>query len=327
MNTTQQDSGASANWQESVPNNDHRTDLHFSRKVRAIGLAVGAALLWSSSYVVTKIGVNDIPPITFAAIRFAIAALVVLLLAGLTRRLEKITLRDCLTLGLGGVLGITAYFSLQNLGVARTSASEATLLVASFPVITLLLESLFFKRRIAWVRYAGVAIAILGVFLVIRYTGVSSPDRLVGDLCLLGTGLAWALYNFVTKDTVQHYSTFTVVFWQTLFGTAGLLPLALIERAAWQPVGITGLLSAVYLGIFCSVAAFFLYGAGLKDLDPGSMVSLMNLVPVFGLVLAVVGLKETLYPVQILGGAIVIAGVVMSVRLGSGKKDHPGSSG
>jgi drug/metabolite transporter (DMT)-like permease len=282
---------------------------------QAIGSVVAAVVLWSSSYVVTKVGVSELPPITFGALRFSFAALLVLIIAASTRRLERVPVRDLLRLGLGGLLGITAYFSLQNLGVARTSASEATLLVASFPVITLILESLFLRKRVAFIQYAGVAIAIFGVYLVIRQTNAAaSSSRLIGDLFLLATGLAWALYNFVTQETVRRYSTFTVIFWQTLVGSIAFFPLALLERAAWRPISLPSLLSALYLGLFCSVAAFLFYGFGLKKLDPGSAVSMVNLVPVFGLIFAVVGLKEPIYLVQIAGGLIVIAGIILSLR-------------
>ncbi|HMB25210.1 MAG TPA: DMT family transporter, partial [Anaerolineales bacterium] len=247
---------------------------------RAVLSVLAAVLLWSTSYVVTKVGVGDIPPLTFGAIRFLFASVVVSLLALFTRRIERVPVRDILRLAVGGLLGITIYFSLQNLGVQRTSASNATLLVASFPAITMLLEVLFLKRSISLARFAGVGIAFVGVYLVIRQTIVSAQSRhLEGDLLLLGTGVAWALYNFTTQDVIRKYSTLTVIFWQTLAGTAAFLPLTLLESRAWQSLNLTGLIGALFLGIFCSVVAFMLYGYGLKSLDAGSAVSLMNLVP------------------------------------------------
>lgn len=282
---------------------------------RAVLSVLAAVLLWSTSYVVTKVGVGDIPPLTFGAIRFLFASAVVGLLVLFTRRIGRVPPRDILRLAVGGLLGITIYFSLQNLGVQRTSAANATLLVASFPAITMLLEVIFLKRSISLTRFAGVGIAFSGVYLVIRQTMASGqPLHLEGDLLLLGTGVAWALYNFTTQDVIRKYSTLTVIFWQTLAGTAAFLPLMLLESRAWQPLTLAGLGGALFLGIFCSVAAFILYGHGLKSLDPGSAVSLMNLVPVFGLILAVAGLKEQVNFTQILGGLIVVGGVTLSVR-------------
>ena len=244
---------------------------------RKIGIlsVLGAVVLWSSSYVVTKVGVGDIPPLTFAAIRFVFAVLLMVGLACTIQRLEPVPAKDLRRLAVGGLLGITAYFSLQNLGVQRTSAADATLLVASFPVITLLLEVLFRKARVRLKQIAGIAIAIGGIYLIIDLTGFqAAPDRLEGNLLLLLTGLAWALYNFATQDVVKKYATFTVIFWQTLFGMAALLPLALTEVNAWRPLSPNGLLGALFLGVFCSVGAFLLYGYGLKSLRPGLAVNL-----------------------------------------------------
>ncbi|HEX2996831.1 MAG TPA: DMT family transporter, partial [Anaerolineales bacterium] len=167
---------------------------------RAVLSVLAAVMLWSTSYVVTKVGVGDIPPLTFGAIRFLFASAVVGLLALFTQRIEPVPARDVFRLAVGGLFGITIYFSLQNLGVQRTSASNATLLVASFPAITMLLEVLFLKRNISLVRFTGVGIAFVGVYLVIRQTMASDQSRhLQGDLLLLGTGVAWALYNFTTQ--------------------------------------------------------------------------------------------------------------------------------
>jgi drug/metabolite transporter (DMT)-like permease len=181
-------------------------------------------------------------------------------------------------------------------------------------VITLLLEIFFRKARINFVQLVGVAIAIAGIYLVIDLKATqSAPHRLEGNLLLLTTGLAWALYNFATQEVVKKYPTFTVIFGQTLFGGAALLPLALTEMSVWQPLTLNGLLGALFLGVFCSIAAFLLYANGLKSLGPGLAVNMLNLVPVFGLIFAVVFLQEKIGFVQILGGLIVVIGVTMSI--------------
>ena len=170
-----------------------------SRSSVAVCSVLAAVMLWSTSYVVTKVGVGDIPPLTFGAIRFLVAAILAILLALVGRRVEAVPLKDALLLVCGGLLGITAYFSLQNLGVQRTSASDATLLVASFPAITMLLEATVLGKRVSLVRLAGVGIAFTGVFLIIQQSAtLAGAQRLEGDMLLLATGLAWALYNLVT---------------------------------------------------------------------------------------------------------------------------------
>jgi drug/metabolite transporter (DMT)-like permease len=275
---------------------------------------LGAVILWSSSYIVTKIGVGDIPPLTFAAIRFIIATILMGTVAGIKRQKERVSPKDLLRLALGGLLGITAYFSLQNLGVQKTTASDATLLVASFPIITLMGELFFRKTKINLKQIGGIIIAIFGISLIMNISTIhNASERLIGDLLLLATGVAWALYNFATQILVKKYSTITIIFWQTLFGMIALLPLALTETAKWRSINTNGLLGALYLGLFCSVGAFLLYAYGLKSLQPGLAVVLLNLVPVFGLFFAALFLHENIGIVQILGGSIVIAGVILCV--------------
>lgn len=273
-----------------------------------------AAFLWSTSFVVTKEGVDQIPPITFGAVRFLIASFVLLAVAGISRKVEKVKRGDLTLMAVGGLLGITAYFSLQNLGIQRTSASEATLLVASFPAVTMLMESLIFKKKTSWLRYAGVGIAFLGIYLVINHAETGqTATRLEGDVFLMATGLVWAFYNFITHDVVQRHSPLTVIFWQTLFGTLFFLPLVFFEMGSWKPVNAGGIFQIVYLAVFCSIIAYLLYSFGLQKTDSSTAVSLLNLVPLFGLIIAALALHEEIGMLQILGGVLVIGGVMVTV--------------
>jgi drug/metabolite transporter (DMT)-like permease len=285
---------------------------------QAVFALLGAALIWSTSFVTTKIALADVPPLTLGALRFILAAFLLGLLGLITRRIESAPPKDIIRLGAGGLLGITAYFALQNVGVQLSSAADATLLVASYPAITMLIESLLLHTRIAPVRFVGVAVTFVGVYLVLQQTtGAGSSGHLLGDVLLLLTGLVWALYNFVTRDVVQRYSMLTVIFWQTIIGAVAFIPLALLESQSWRVLSTGSLLSVAYMGVFCSIMAFLLYARGLKTLDAGSAVSLMNLVPVFGLVLAAIGLGESINLAQIGGGIIVIAGVALTMRVKS----------
>lgn len=106
----------------------------------------------------------------------------------------------------------------------------------------------------------------------------------------------------------------TVVFYQTVAGALAFVPLALVEREQWRMPSADTSMIVLYLAVFCSVAAFLLYAYGLKQLDSGSAVSLLNLVPVFGVGFAVLVLREPVSVVQLFGGSIVVCGVVMGLR-------------
>ena len=101
-----------------------------------------------------------------------------------------------------------------------------------------------------------------------------------------------------------------------LFGTIFFVPLVLIEHQPIQDLTGTGIVAMVYLFLGCSVGAFLLYNWGLRKLSAAASVSLMNLVPVFGIILSAVFLKETITVTQIIGGAVVILGVILSTTTG-----------
>ena len=295
---------------------------------RAAHLAyvAGAVLIWSTSFVATKAALVEVGPLALGATRFALAALLAGLVAALFGGI-RVGAADLGRLCLGGLLGITLYFSLENVGVDLATASDAALVVASYPAIAMVLEALVYRRKLSMRRLSGVALAIVGVNAVLGNALVASDgraswdaSRLLGDAILLATGLVWALYNLATRGVVARYPMPTVVFWQTAFGALFFVPLALVEQSIvgggrWVPSGGVALLAVAHLGVLCSVVAFLLYARGLKGLDASSAVSVMNLVPVFGVLFAVVLLGEPLGLLQVFGGLVVIAGVTLSVRV------------
>lgn len=227
-----------------------------------------AVLIWSTSFVATKMAYRSFPPLTLGAARFVIASLVlgtILLAQGASR---KPTPRDAGLISVSGVLGITVYFALENTGVRLTTASNAALIIASYPAITSLFELLLYRTRVSWMKMLGISMALFGVYrLSHSQQGGGGEQQLMGNLLLIAAGIVWTLYNFVTRRVVRGYPMITVSFYQTVAGTLTFIPLALTERASWQVPTIEASLILLYLGVFCSVAAFLLYNYGLRGLS------------------------------------------------------------
>ena len=277
---------------------------------------LGALIIWSASFVAVKIAYETYPPITLAVVRFIVATLIlgalVLLLPKFRVRLEK---RDIRTVALAGLTGITLYAVLQNIAMQWMSASNATLIIASYPVITLLLESAIYKTKLNAMKILGILIAIFGV-VVISYVKADSRQQgeLLGSVLLLAAGVAWAFYNFLTKKVIERYPPVSLLFYQMLFGTIFIAPLALFERAQWQSPTATTFAMMLFLGVLCSVVAFLLYNFGLRAMQPSSVTSMLNLVPFFGVFFSWLLLGEAITPRKVIGGVIVILGVMLSVR-------------
>lgn len=276
---------------------------------------IGAVLFWSISFVATKIAFMAFPPFTLGALRFFLAAFSLGVILVLQKGFTRPSPSDLVRLIVSGLLGITIYFAMENVGVKLATAADAAMIVASYPAITMLLEMAIYRSIFSKVRFLGVAIAIFGVYMIARESShMGGEHRFLGDIILAATGIIWSFYNFVTRKLVNKYPTILITFYQTLAGALAFLPLAWIERSQWQrPTG-SSLLALLYLGLFCSVIAFLLYTYGLKRLTSSSAVSLMNLVPIFGVIFAISFLHEPLSGFQFVGGIIVVAGIMLSVR-------------
>lgn len=276
---------------------------------------LGALILWSSSFVAIKFAYTTYPPITLAVVRFIVATLILGALTLLPQNRVKLEKKDIFTVAVCGLTGIMLYAVLQNIAMQWTSASSATLIIASYPIITLLMESAIYKIKLSFMKIVAVLIAIGGV-LILSYVKADSrvEGELLGILLLVLAGVVWAIYNFMTKKVVNRYPPITLLFYSTLFGTIFMLPLALIERAQWQQPTLISFSMMLFLGVFCSVIAFLLYNRGLKTMAPSTITSMLNLVPIFGVFFSWLLLGEQVTLRKFIGGAIVIFGVMLSVR-------------
>ncbi len=281
----------------------------------AIGSVVAAALFWSSSYAVTKQVLADVGPLTIGAIRFTMAAGLLAVMVRLRRNpLPRPDARQRRMIHLSGLLGITAYFVLENIGVELSTASDASLIVATYPLMTMLLELVVFRTRMPLLRVGGVLLAAAGAFLVVRNGAeVGGDARWLGDVLLLAGGLVWAGYNVLAKYAGRGQDALHLTYHQTVAGAAGFLLASLLEAGDWRvPDGTASALLA-YLAVACSVGGFLLYNYGLRRMTSSVAVNILNLVPVFGVLGAVVINGETVRLAQVLGGAVIIAGVALGL--------------
>ncbi|MDT0321636.1 DMT family transporter [Streptomyces millisiae] len=296
--------------------------------VWAVCAVVAAALFWSSSYAVTKRVLEDVGPLTIGAVRFTLAALLLGVLVRLGRRRPaRPDARQRRLLHLSGFLGITVYFVLENVGVDLSTASDASLIVATYPLMTMLVELFVHRARIPLSRVAGVLLATVGAFLVVRNGAeVGGGSRWLGDVLLLLGGLAWAGYNVLGKRASAGQDAVSVTYHQTLAGAAGFLLASLLEADEWRVPGVTASSLLVYLAVACSVGGFLLYNYGLRQMASSVAVNILNLVPVFGVIGAVVVNGESIRPAQAVGGVVIIVGVALGmVERGQGAAAEPGS--
>ncbi|WHH60779.1 DMT family transporter [Petroclostridium sp. X23] len=287
--------------------------LRYNKALYSYYLAsASAVLLWSASFIATKMAYETFAPIQLGAVRTFFAVILFGIIRRIIKNNEKIDKEDRIRVAVSGILGITLYFTIENIGVSMTSSSNAALIVASFPAVTTLLEFFIYHLRPTARKVLGIILALMGVAVLTQVTIDSSSKSLLGNVILIGAGLVWAFYNFITREITNKYSAMTLTYYQMLVGAIFFVPFVIIEGSTWKMPSITSASALIFLSVGCSVTAFLLYNLGLRKLSASVSVSLMNLVPVLGLIFSILILRETVFVIQVLGGIIVIIGVILS---------------
>jgi drug/metabolite transporter (DMT)-like permease len=272
---------------------------------------VTVALCWSGSWTAGKLGVETVPPLELSTIRFAIAGVLMLVIARVTGAplgLSKLPL-----VMLAAAFGIFGYNALVFVALTITPASDGALIVPTMnPVLTVLFAS-FLGERLTANKLAGLAIATGGAAIVIAAaTGLTfTGERLVGDLLLLGGAACWSVYAILGSVTTRHGSPLGVSAVACLAGAAMLFPLGFLEHGyadvpSWP---LFAWLNIAYLVVFGTIVSFVLFYWAVRRFGAGLASMVSYLVPVFALIQALTFLGEHPEPLEIVGGAIILVGV------------------
>jgi len=297
-----------------------------SVRISAVLALVASTVLFAASYTLTKVALVDLPPFTLGLARFVMAGAILTFWAVITRQPlpSRADRRRLLTAGL---LGVTAYFAVENLALQWANATDAALLVASYPALTALADAAVNRQRTSVAGWTGIGLAGLGVFGIVAAVPDGSavtPMRLWGDLLLLVPGVLWAFYTLTSRRITT--SALLTIAWQDSIGGLAFVPLALLEMPLWHwPTQWPATLGALAgLTGLCSIAAMVTYTQALRGLSSTTVVTGLNLVPLWGLVIAAVFLGEQIYPLQLVGGLVVCVGVTLTAR--SAQRSRPRSA-
>ncbi len=271
-------------------------------------------VIWAVNFSVIKVGLQELPPFGFNALRFPLAGLLLVAVLALRGTLTLPDRGDALRIVGLGLLGNGAYQFLFISGIDRTRAGNASLLLAGTPIITALLSSALGHERLSPRVWVGVLATVLGIGLVIGSEPVHlGGDSLAGDLLLLAAAICWSIYTVGARNPVRRYGSVRVTAW-TLWVGAILLFLVGLPDLLTLPgplsAGTWG--SVLYSGPLGIGVAYLLWYAGVRHLGNTRTATFANIVPVLALAVAWLWLKEVPNVRQIAGAAVIIAGVSLA---------------
>jgi drug/metabolite transporter (DMT)-like permease len=290
----------------------------------SIVLLLIAILIWGGAYVVTKGGLSELPPMMFALLRYGVASIVLVPLAlgrgGLAKLPPPVPWK---TLIMMAISGVSLYYFLFNGALFYTTASQVALIQSSFPAIVAIMAVLWLRERLSRRRILGIVLAIAGVVLIVARSeaDASARDPVLGNLLAFASVLAWSVYTMLAKRLAKA-DAIAVTAVVAVLGTIMLVPAALIEKGdiSLASISTDGWLRIIYLGALASAAAYLLYNRALRDIDASLAGTFVNLSTVLGVIAGVIFLDESITPLAILGGAMVLGGVWVS----SGTQDPHG---
>jgi drug/metabolite transporter (DMT)-like permease len=280
-------------------------------KARVVWLVLCA--IWGSTWLFIKIGLQDLPPISFAGLRFVLASLILVALAAARGSRFPRRRSDWTLLLVAGVLGFACNYGLLFWGEQHVSSGLAALLQATIPAFGLVFAHLVLPgERMTPLKVSGVLLGVLGVGVIFsNQFEVADPLALRGSLAIVAGGICIAYANVLVKARGGHLDAAVLSAGQMIFG---LVPLVVV---GWAVEGspfafhwtLRAVVSLLYLTIVGSVIAFLLYFWLVKHMAVTTTMLIALVTPVIAVLLGLIVLDERLTWRTLAGGLLIVSGI------------------
>jgi drug/metabolite transporter (DMT)-like permease len=280
--------------------------------VKAPVYLVLAALFWAGNFVVGQAAVASMSALDLTYWRWTFAAVPLLLLAHFVEKPDwRAVLRRWPALLLLSVLGMSGYTLLLYTALGHTSAMNASLITAANPALIVVLAIVLLGEKTTRLGWTGIGLGLVGVLLVLTRGELQRLFTFsieTGELLMIGAILVWAGYTIIARRLGLPAIAATAV--QVAMASLTLTPLAL-AMVVGMPETQAETLSLAYIVVFPSLGAYLFWNLALKTTPSGTAGNYLNLIAVFTAVITLaMGTPLTL--AQIIGGALVIAGVLLT---------------
>jgi drug/metabolite transporter (DMT)-like permease len=289
-----------------------------------IVLLVLPPLLWASNAVVGRMVQGMVPPVMMNFIRWLIAFMVLLPLAGWVLKPGSDMWRAWRRFSVLGLCGIGLYNAFQYLALKTSTPINVTLVGASMPVWMLLIGWLFFKVEVSSRQIVGAVLSIAGVLVVLsrgEWQLLLGLRLVAGDLLMMIATIVWSLYSWLLTlpgdvQKLRHdWAAFLMA--QVVFGLAwsGLFAggewLVSDARIHWSWTLAAALL---YVGVGPAIIALRCWGSGVQRVGPNTAAFFSNLTPLFAALLSLAFLGELPHAYHAVAFLLIVGGIVLSSR-------------
>lgn len=275
-------------------------------------------LFWGGTFIAGRTLAGSVPPANAAFLRFAIATLV---LAVLARFIDgRVTIppkSQWLSLLLLGMTGVLSYNILFFSGLQYIEAGRASLIIALNPLAITLAAVAFLGERLTLKQSFGILVSLVGALFVISNghpSAILSGGFGRGEASILGCVVSWTAYSIIGRSVLQTISPLAAVLYSSLIGTLLLFPLVLKSDSFKEifSYSLQDWTSLTFLGFFGTAIGFSLYYQSIRNIGAARCSVFINLVPFFSILLSWLILNESLKISVLAGGLILLTGVYLT---------------
>jgi len=274
-----------------------------------------AVFFWGLSFVATKIALQSFTPFCLIFFRFFSASIFFTILLWRTG-FPSLTGKNFKSLILLAFMQPGLYFLFETMGLQYTSATKTSLIIATIPIVVLVLSAFFLKERLRALNILGIIFSLAGVALLV-FGGQQQTElsgMLLGDILIFGAVLAASAYMIMTRRLGESLTSLQITGMQIIFGAILFLPAFLwdLPKLNWQTVSNESLIALIVLTIFATIGAFLCYNYALTRIPAAQAAVCINGIPLVTACGAWMILGETLSSIQLMGGALVLVAVILA---------------
>jgi drug/metabolite transporter (DMT)-like permease len=260
---------------------------------------------WGASFIATKVALRELSPVSLVWLRFLIGVIILGAAVYGRKQLTWPGHKDLGYFALLGFIGITFHQWLQSTALLTAQASTTAWIVATSPIFIAVLGWLFLKEKLGWLRSAGIALASLGVLLVVGQGNLLSLTSghfgSTGDILILISAINWAVFSVLSRSGLKRFPAARMMFYVMAIGWlfSSVLFLAVPGQAGhglseFAHLSLNAWLGVAFLGVICSGIAYIFYYDALQVIPASQAGVFLYLEPLVTLVVAAIILGEPL---------------------------------
>ena len=270
-----------------------------------------AFVLWGSQYVISKIALRTVPPVTLLALRYLVSVPALFIVLRLRHALTPIKKGDWPILFAIGFTGYFASFCLQMLGINRLTGSVSSLLGAMNPIFIPILAAFFLHERITPAKIACVALSMAGVVVIV---GVDGTVDASGALLMLASVFLWSTASIIIRRVSGRYDPMQIALIAILCALPFTGGWSLIElQSAPCSFTLESVLAVLYMGVLGTAVTHSLWNYSLRVMDASFCSMFYPMQPLVSSILGVLFLHEAVTPGFVIGALKICCGIVAAV--------------